>query len=189
MTWSRLPIFVWAIFATAILMGLASPMLLAASLMALLDRTVGTVNFLAPMGGSPFLWENLFWFFGHPEVYILPLFAAGILGMPRRVSTYNPALHGINVWVSIAAFCLAGSMVIFIVNFVLSQLLDREPAKANPRDSRGLEWQLPTPVPAHNFDEIPVVRSAPYEYGVPDAPPVADLYPSRAGAEGKEATT
>ncbi|MEA2783805.1 MAG: cytochrome c oxidase subunit [Rhodospirillaceae bacterium] len=365
LTWGRLPLFVWGVFATTILMALSSPMLLAATLMAVLDRTVGTVNFIAPMGGSPFLWENLFWFFGHPEVYILalpgfgivlelipvfsrktlwgyrlavagivgvallsfsvwqhhlfvsgintalrpfyslstelislptgliflcalgtlwrgrirlavpmlfclafifnflvggasgiylsdvpsnatthgsyfvmahfhytimgglvfalfaaiyywlpkmsglrfrerlsklhfwtmfiafnatflPLFAAGILGMPRRVSSYDPALHGINVFVSIAAFCLAGSMLIFIVNFVLSQFLRPEPAPANPWDSRGLEWQLPTPIPPHDFDEIPVVRSAPYEYGVAGAPPVADLHPSRTGGRGTE---
>jgi len=328
--------------------------------MALLDRTVGTVNFIAPMGGSPFLWENLFWFFGHPEVYILalpgfgivlelipvfsrktvwgyrlavagilgvallsfsvwqhhlfvsginsdlrpfyslstelisiptgliflcalgtlwrgrirltvpmlfclafifnflvggatgiylsdvpsnatthgsyfvlahfhytimgglvfalfaaiyywlpkmtglrfreglsklhfwtmfiafnstflPLFAAGILGMPRRVSSYDPAFHGLNMWASISAFVLGASMLVFIVNFVLSQFLKREPAEPNPWGSRGLEWQLPTPIPPHDFDEIPLVRSAPYEYGVPDAPPVADLHPSRTG--------
>jgi hypothetical protein len=62
---------------------------------------------------------------------------------------------------------------------VVSQFLKREPAEANPWDSRGLEWQLPTPIPPHNFDEIPEVLSAPYEYGDPDAPPVADLRPAR----------
>jgi heme/copper-type cytochrome/quinol oxidase subunit 3 len=101
--------------------------------------------------------------------------------MPRRVSTYNPAFHGLNVFVSISAFVLAASMLVFIVNFVLSQFLKREPAEPNPWGSRGLEWQLPTPIPPHNFDEIPLVLSAPYEYGVPDAPPVADLHPGRAG--------
>jgi cytochrome c oxidase subunit 1 len=360
LTWDRLPLFVWGVFATTILMALSSPMLLAATFMAVLDRTVGTVNFIAPMGGSPFLWENLFWFFGHPEVYILalpgfgivlelipvfsrktlwgyrlavagilgvallsfsvwqhhlfvsginsamrpfyslstelisiptgliflcalatlwrgrirltvpmlfclafifnflvggasgiylsdvpsnatthgsyfvmahfhytimgglvfalfaaiyfwlpkmtglrfreglsklhfwtmfiafnstflPLFVAGFLGMPRRVSSYDPALQALNVWASISAFVLGGSMLVFIVNFVLSQFLKREPAEANPWRSRGLEWQLPTPIPPHDFDEIPVIRSAPYEYGVPDAPPVADLHPSRTG--------
>jgi cytochrome c oxidase subunit 1 len=360
LSWGRLPMFVWAVFATTILMALSAPMLLAATFMAILDRTVATVHFLAPMGGSPFLWENLFWFFGHPEVYILalpgfgivlelvpvfarkplwgyrvavagllgvtllsfsvwqhhlfvsginsaarafyslstelislpqgliflcilgtlwkgrirltvpmlfcmafifnflvggasgiylsdvpsnatthgsyfvmahfhytimgglvfalfaaiyywlpkmtglrfreglsklhfwtmfvtfnatflPLFAAGIMGMPRRVSTYDPSLQGINVWASISAFLLAGSMAIFIVNFVVSQFLRREPAEANPWGSRGLEWQLPTPIPPHDFDEIPEVLSAPYEYGIPDAAPVADLRPSRGG--------
>jgi heme/copper-type cytochrome/quinol oxidase subunit 3 len=99
--------------------------------------------------------------------------------MPRRVSTYEPSLRGLNVFVSISAFVLGASMVVFIVNFVLSQFLKREPAEPNPWGSLGLEWQLPTPIPPHNFDEIPEVHSAPYEYGNPDAPPVADLRPSR----------
>ncbi|MDQ1381455.1 MAG: cytochrome c oxidase subunit, partial [Actinomycetota bacterium] len=109
----------------------------------------------------------------------LPLFLVGARGMPRRVSTYQPDLRGLNVFVSISAFVLGASMLVFIVNFVLSQFLKREPAEPNPWGSRGLEWQLPTPVPPHNFDEIPQVLSAPYEYGDPDAPPVAELRPSR----------
>jgi hypothetical protein len=109
----------------------------------------------------------------------LPLFLVGARGMPRRVSTYQPALRGLNVWVSISSFVLGASMLVFIVNFVLSQFLKREAAEPNPWDSLGLEWQLPTPIPPHNFDEIPEVLSAPYEYGDPDAPPVADLRPAR----------
>jgi cytochrome c oxidase subunit 1 len=354
LTWGRLPMFVWGIFATTILMALASPMLLATVFMATLDRIAGTVNFIAPMGGSPFLWENLFWFFGHPEVYILalpgfgillelipvfsrktlwgyrlgvigllgiallsftvwqhhlfqsginsdlrgfysastelisiptgfiflcalatmfrgklrfevpmlfciafivnflvggvsgvylsdvpsnasthgsyfvmahfhytimgglvfmlfaalyywmpkmtgvrfdprlskwhfwtmfvsfnstflPLFAVGILGMPRRVSTYDPAFTFLNRWASISAFLLFGSMLIFIWNFVSSMVFRRVPAEQNPWGSRGLEWQVPTPVPPHDFDHIPRVLSGPYEYGVEGAPPVADL--------------
>ena len=73
MTWSRLPIFVWSMLTTSVLMLLGPPMLLAAVFMEVLDRTSGTTFFSAPTGGSPFLWENLFWFFGHPEVYILAL--------------------------------------------------------------------------------------------------------------------
>jgi hypothetical protein len=118
----------------------------------------------------------------------LPLFLVGARGMPRRVSTYEPSLRGLNVWVSISAFVLGASMIVFIVNFVVSQFLKPEPAEPNPWDSRGLEWQLPTPIPAHNFDEIPEVLSAPYEYGNPDAPPVADLRPSRPPT-GQTATT
>ncbi|MDQ1534113.1 MAG: cytochrome c oxidase subunit, partial [Actinomycetota bacterium] len=119
----------------------------------------------------------------------LPLFIVGFRGMPRRVSTYEPRFHGLNLFVSISAFCLGASMVIFIVNFVVSQVLKREPAEANPWGSRGLEWQLPTPIPPHDFDEIPVVLSAPYEYGVPGAPPVADLRPSGAGVVATTTTT
>jgi cytochrome c oxidase subunit 1 len=361
MHWNRLPIFVWGLITTSILAVLAAPVLLAALVMAMLDRSVDTSFFLASGGGSPFLWDNLFWFFGHPEVYILalpgfgivleimpvfarkplwgyrlavagmfgvallsfmvwqhhlfvsginanlrpfymfttelisiptgiifligmgtlwrarirytvpmlfslafffnfligglsgvylsdvpsdvtthgsyfvmahfhytimgglvfalmgalyywlpkmtgmklnerlakihfwgmfvffnltfaPLFAAGLLGMPRRVNSYNAALHNLNVFVSIASFCLGTSMLVFLINLVWSLVVRREPAEPNPWHSKSLEWQLPTPVPVYNFERIPVINSAPYGYGVPDAPPVADLGPPGIGS-------
>ncbi len=64
---------------TSILMVLASPVLIAALLMEMLDRAANTSFFLASGGGSPYLYENLFWFFGHPEVYILALPGFGIV--------------------------------------------------------------------------------------------------------------
>jgi cytochrome c oxidase subunit I len=79
MTWSRLPIFVWAVISTAILNLLAAPVLIAALSMELLDRTAQTTFYLSAGGGSSYLYENLFWFFGHPEVYILALPGFGIL--------------------------------------------------------------------------------------------------------------
>src|SRR5207302_3650399 len=79
LTWTRLPIFVWGALSTAILMALASPVLIAAMLMGMLDRTANTSFYLASGGGSPYLYENLFWFFGHPEVYILALPGFGIV--------------------------------------------------------------------------------------------------------------
>jgi cytochrome c oxidase subunit 1 len=363
MTWNRLPIFVWGLVTTSILAVLAAPVLFAALIMVTLDRTTDTSFFLASAGGSPFLWDNLFWFFGHPEVYILalpgfgivleilpvfarkplwgyrlavagmfgvallsfmvwqhhlfvsginanlrpfymfttelisiptgvifliamgtlwkarirftvpmlfslafffnfligglsgvylsdvpsdvtthgsyfvmahfhytimgglvfalmaglyfwlpkmtglklnerlgklhfwtmfiffnltffPLFAAGLLGMPRRVSSYNSTLHGLNVFVSIMAFCLGTSMLILLANLVWSLVLKRERAESNPWQSRSLEWQLPSPVPVHNFDEIPIITSTPYEYGVPNAVPVAELRPRVVAGEG-----
>jgi cytochrome c oxidase subunit 1 len=363
MTWNRLPIFVWGLVTTSILAVLAAPVLLAALFMVMFDRTIDTSFFLASAGGSPFLWDNLFWFFGHPEVYILalpgfgivleilpvfcrkplwgyrlavagmfgvallsfmvwqhhlfvsginanlrpfymfttelisiptgviflnamgtlwrarirltvpmlfalafffnfligglsgvflsdvpsdvgthgsyfvmahfhytimgglvfalmgglyywlpkitgfnlseklgkihfwgmfiffnltffPLFIAGLLGMPRRVSSYNAALHNLNVFVSVAAFCLGASMLVLLWNLVWSLILKRERAERNPWHSLSLEWQLPSPVPVYNFEEIPVINSAPYGYGVPNAPPVADLRPRVVATEG-----
>jgi cytochrome c oxidase subunit 1 len=354
LTWTRLPIFVWGALSTSILMALASPVLIAAMLMGMLDRTANTSFYLASAGGSPYLYENLFWFFGHPEVYILalpgfgivleilpvfarkplwgyrlavagmlgvaflsfmvwqhhlfvsgmnaglrpfymlttelisiptgfiflnamgtlweakvrftvpmlfslafffnfligglsgvflsdvpsdvtthgsyfvmahfhytimgglvfaffaatyywlpkmtgvtlnerlgkwhfwlmfvffnltffPLFAAGFLDMPRRVSTYANHLQTLNDFVSVSAFVLGGSMLIFIANLIQSLVFARKPAADNPWHSRGLEWQVPTPVPVNNFEEIPVITASPYEYGVPDAQPVAIL--------------
>jgi cytochrome c oxidase subunit 1 len=350
MTWSRLPIFVWSVLATSVLMVLAAPMLIGALTMAALDRTVNTGFFIVSAGGSPYLFENLFWFFGHPEVYVLaipgfgivlellpvftrkplwgyrlavagmlgvtlmsffvwqhhlfvsginaalrpfymlsteiisiptgfiflcvmgtlwkararftvpmlfcmgwtfnfligglsgvflsdvpsdidthgsffvmahfhytimggliftffaaiyywvpkmfgmnlneklakihfwslflafnstfmPLFVLGMKGMPRRVSAYNPSLQGLNVWVSISAFVIGLSMLVFLANVLYSLIIARVPAEANPWDSKSLEWQLPTPVPVNNFDRIPTIETDPYEYGTPLTPP------------------
>jgi cytochrome c oxidase subunit I len=97
--------------------------------------------------------------------------------MPRRVFEYARNLETLNDWVSISAFALGASMLIFLYNFVMSTLFWREPATGNPWRSRGLEWQVSSPPPPDNFAHIPVVLSGPYEYGDPNALPVADLNP------------
>jgi cytochrome c oxidase subunit 1 len=90
MTWNRVPIFVWAVLATTALLTLASPTLMVAGLFGILDRTAQTAFFVNEHGGSSFLWENLFWFFGHPEVYIMALPGFGIVMEIMPVFTRKP---------------------------------------------------------------------------------------------------
>jgi cytochrome c oxidase subunit 1 len=90
MTWNRVPIFVWAILATCALLTLATPTLVVAGLFGVLDRTAQTAFFVNEHGGSSFLWENLFWFFGHPEVYIMALPGFGIVMEIMPVFTRKP---------------------------------------------------------------------------------------------------
>ena len=346
MRWSRLPMFVWSMFTVSFLQVLAVPVLVAGMYMMITDRTFQTAFFSNQLGGSSYLYQNVFWFFGHPEVYILalpgfgvvseilpvmcrkplfgyrtaaagmigvallsffvwqhhlfdsginpdmrplfmlttelisiptgfiylvalgtfwkakirftvpmlfclamyfnfliggvsgvflsdvpadttehgsffvmahfhytimgglifafmagiyywlpkmmgiklnerlgkihfwtmfiffnstflPLFALGMEGMPRRVSFYEPKFHTLNVWVSVSAFVLGFSMLIFLFNVVYSLIFVREKAVQNPWRSKSLEWQVATPVPVNNFEQIPVFDADPYDYGTP----------------------
>jgi cytochrome c oxidase subunit I len=356
MRWGRLPMFVWAMFTTSFLFVLAAPVLVGGMYMLLMDRTAQTAFFEDSLGGSSYLYQNLFWFFGHPEVYILalpgfgivleilpvmcrkplfaykvagagmigvgllsffvwqhhlfdsginpdmrplfmvttelisiptgfiylvalgtfwkakirftvpmlfaigmlfnfliggvsgvflsdvpadttehgsffvmahfhytimgglifafmaglyywlpkmtgvklndklgkwqfwfmfiafnstflPLFAVGMAGQPRRVFEYATNLTALNDWVSISSFVLGFSILLFVINFVWSTVIVRDREIGNPYRSRGLEWQIASPPPPDNFDRVPVVLSGPYDYGVKDAQPVADLHP------------
>jgi cytochrome c oxidase subunit 1 len=368
MRWSRLPMFTWAMLTTGFLLVLAAPVLVAGMYMIITDRTAQTAFFVNQLGGSSYLYEDLFWFFGHPEVYVLalpgfgivseiipvfcrkplfgyktaaagmlgvailsffvwqhhlfdsgmdpdmrplfmlttelisiptgfiylvamgtfwkakirltvpmlfalgfyfnfliggisgvvlsdvpadttshgsffvmahfhytimgglifaffggiyywlpkmtgirlnerlgkltfwtmfvtfnstflPLFAVGELGQPRRVFEYARNLETLNDWVSISAFCLGVSILIFVFDFVMSTLFWREREVGNPWRARGLEWQVSSPPPPNNFQHVPVVLSGPYEYGDPKALPVADLNPPAGVITGALAAT
>jgi cytochrome c oxidase subunit 1 len=359
---TRMPIFVWSVLVTSFLGLLAAPALIGAVVLETIDRSFQTTFYVPAGGGSPYLWENLFWFFGHPEVYIfvipafglimemLPVFTrrplwgyrvaiggmvgvgllsfvvwqhhlfvsglapalrpfymfstelisvptgiiflvalgtlwrartrfstpmlfigafffnfliggftgvflsdvpsdftlhasyfvqahfhytimggevfalmagivyylpkmtgismdsrllkfqfwavfltfngtfislvtVGILGMPRRVISYAGYLQPLNVSASIFAFGLGASMTLFLGILIWSVFFQRERAAANPWESLGIEWQLPTPVPAFNFETVPTAWSLPYDYdtGQPAAR-IAPVAPAFTGA-------
>jgi cytochrome c oxidase subunit I+III len=90
LTLRRLPLFVWMVFITSILIILAMPALNAAIVMLLIDRQLSAQFFLPSHGGSALLWQHFFWAFGHPEVYILALPAFGIISEVIPVFSRRP---------------------------------------------------------------------------------------------------
>jgi cytochrome c oxidase subunit I+III len=79
MSLNRMPLFVWSMLVTAFMILFAMPPLMIGSVMLAMDRTVGAHFFTPAAGGDPLLWQHVFWFFGHPEVYIIFIPALGIV--------------------------------------------------------------------------------------------------------------
>jgi cytochrome c oxidase subunit I+III len=90
MSLNRMPLFVWAVLVMAFMIVFAMPPVMLASFMLALDRLVGTVFFDPTAGGDPLLWQHLFWFFGHPEVYIIFLPALGMVSTIIITFTRRP---------------------------------------------------------------------------------------------------
>jgi cytochrome c oxidase subunit 1 len=111
MTFFRLPLVIWALFITAILLLLALPVLTAALGMLLFDRMKGTSFFVPQGGGQPLLWQHLFWFFGHPEVYIMILPAMGIASDIISTFSRKPIFGYKAMVLSIISIALLGWIV------------------------------------------------------------------------------
>jgi cytochrome c oxidase subunit I len=90
MSWMRMPLFVWAIEIYSLLLLMVLPALSAGLTLLLLDRQAGTHFFIPGRGGSALLWQHVFWFFGHPEVYIMILPAMGIVSEVIPVFARKP---------------------------------------------------------------------------------------------------
>ena len=123
LTWMRMPFFTWAQFVTAFILLLAFPPLEAAGILQLVDKVFGSSFFLpsglvvsgkpydVSGGGSPLLWQHLFWFLGHPEVYVLILPAMGVISEIIACNTRKP-LWG---YKSLVYSVLAVGFISFIV--------------------------------------------------------------------------
>ena len=111
MGWGRMPLFVWTILIYSYLLILALPAIAAAVTMLLTDRHFGTSFFDPTAGGDPVLWQHLFWFFGHPEVYIMILPAFGIVSEVLPVFARKPIFGYKAIAASTAAIAFLGLLV------------------------------------------------------------------------------
>ena len=132
LTLMKLPFFVWSQLVTALLLLLAFPALQAAAIFQLMDRVAGTSFFLpsglvvggVPLqdiagGGNPLLWQHLFWFLGHPEVYVLILPAMGIVAEVITTNARRP-LWGYGLMVSAVLFMGGMSMIVWAHHMFLT---------------------------------------------------------------------
>jgi cytochrome c oxidase subunit 1 len=111
MGWGRMPLFIWTILIYSYLLILALPAIAAAVTMLLTDRHFGTAFFDPTGGGDPLLWQHLFWFFGHPEVYIMVLPAFGIISEILPVFARKPIFGYKAIAASTAAIAFLGMLV------------------------------------------------------------------------------
>jgi cytochrome c oxidase subunit I+III len=103
MTLARMPVYAWAMLVTGFMIVFAFPAIIAGTALLELERAFDWPFFIAERGGDPLLWQHLFWFFGHPEVYIIFLPAAGLVSMMIPVLARTPLVGRASVVAALAA--------------------------------------------------------------------------------------
>jgi cytochrome c oxidase subunit 1 len=137
MTWFRMPLFVWAMYATSLIMVLATPVVAVAMFLVALERGLGVGVFDPKLGGDPILFQHLFWFYSHPVVYVMILPAMGVVSeivtcfSRRKIFGYHfmayallaIAVIGFLVWghhMFVSGQSMYGSMVFSMLSFLVA---------------------------------------------------------------------